>query len=131
LHVQFSLPGHARSNEALFEQRSSYMSKWQELDGELTRRAAGHDRIFNFGASMWTWLLAGYCPNYWDSVSACLVDGGSGRCMDKNVASPADLKFSARDCIVLGVHPVNQTAFERKLGGLGIKIVGWADLISG
>jgi SAM-dependent methyltransferase len=130
-HSCVEVPGRALSSAALFEQRSSYMFKWQELDGELTRRSADHNRIFNFGASMWTWLLAGYCPNYWDSVSACLVDGGSGLCVDKTVASPADLEFSAGDCIVLGVHPVSQAAFEKKLGGLGINIVGWADLIIG
>lgn len=117
-------------SDALFEQRSSYMSKWQELDGQLMRRTGGHKRVFNFGASMWTWLLAGYCPNYWGSVTACLVDGGTGRCMDKPVASPADIEFSAGDCIALGVNPANQTGFERKLRSLGTHVVGWADLIS-
>ncbi len=128
--VQVDFPGSPLSCDALFEQRSSYMSQWQKLDGELARRTAGHKRVFNFGASMWTWLLAGYCPNYWRSVSACLVDGGSGRCMDKPVASPADIEFSEKDCIALGVNPANQTGFEKKLRGLGINIVGWADLIS-
>jgi SAM-dependent methyltransferase len=127
LHEQ--LPEHTLSSAALFEQRSSYMAKWRELDAALTRRTAGHSRVFNFGASMWTWLLAGYCPNYWGSVSACLVDGGSGRCMNKSVASPADIKFSEGDCIVLGVNPANQTDFETKLRDLGSDIVGWADLI--
>lgn len=128
---QVDFGGNPLSSDALFEQRSSYMSRWQELDGELTRRTAGHSRVFNFGASMWTWLLAGYCPNYWGSVSTCLVDGESGRCMDKPVASPADIEFSAGDCIALGINPANQAGFEKKLRGLGIKIVGWADLISG
>src|SRR5260370_3823578 len=128
--VQVDFPGSPLSCDALFEQRSSYMSQWQKLDGELARRTAGHKRVFNFGASMWTWLLAGYCPNYWRSVSACLVDGGSGRCMDKPVASPADIEFSEKDCIALGVNPANQTGFEKKLRCLGINIVGWADLIS-
>lgn len=121
----------ALPSDVLFEQRSLYMSKWQDLDGELTRRTAGHNRIFNFGASMWTWLLAGYCPNYWDAVSACLVDGGSGRCVDKAVASPADIEFVEGDCIVLGVNPVNQTGFEERLRGRGADIVGWADKING
>lgn len=129
--IQVDVPERTLSTAALFEQRSSYMSKWQELDGELARRTAGHNRIFNFGASMWTWLLAGYCPNYWGSVSACLVDGASGRCVDKAVASPSDLEFSAGDCIALGVNPVSQAGFQKKLHGLGVDIVGWADLIGG
>jgi SAM-dependent methyltransferase len=130
-HSQVDFTGSPLSSDALFEQRSSYMSTWQKLDEELARRTAGHKRVFNFGASMWTWLLAGYCPNYWSSVSACLVDGGSGRCMDKPVASPAGIEFSEGDCIALGVNPANQAGFEKKLRGLGINIVGWADLISG
>jgi hypothetical protein len=79
---------------------------------------------------MWTWLLAGYCPNYWGSVSACVVDGGNGRCIDKAVTSPADIEFVEGDCIVLGVNPVNQAGFEERLRGLGIDIFGWADRIS-
>jgi SAM-dependent methyltransferase len=129
--IKVDIPERALSAAALLQQRSLYLSKWQELDGELTRRTAGHNRVFNFGASMWTWLLAGYCPNYWSSVSACLVDGGSGRCMGKPVASPVELEFSAGDCIALGVNPASQAGFERKLSGLGVNIVGWADLISG
>jgi len=129
--VQADVAGNLLPSDALFEQRASYMSNWQKLDGELTRRTAGRKRVFNFGASMWTWLLAAYCPNYWDSVSACLVDAGSGRCMDKPVASPADIEFSEGDCIALGVNPANQAGFEKKLRGLAINIVGWADLISG
>jgi SAM-dependent methyltransferase len=128
--VQVDYPERPLCGDALFGRRSLYMSKWQGLDGELIRRSAGHTRIFNFGASMWTWLLAGYCPNYWGSVSACLVDGGTGRCIDKAVASPADIEFVEGDCIVLGVNPVNQAGFERRLRGLGIDIVGWADKIS-
>jgi SAM-dependent methyltransferase len=130
-YSQADFAGSAPSSDTLFEQRSSYMSKWQKLDGELARRTAGHKRIFNFGASMWTWLLAGYCPKYWSSISACLVDGGSGRCMDKPVASPADIEFSEADCIALGVNPANQAGFEKKLRAPGINIVGWADLIEG
>jgi SAM-dependent methyltransferase len=128
--IQVDFPEYPLSSDTLFEQRSLYMSKWQELDGELARRTAGYNRVFNFGASMWTWLLAGYCPNYWGSVSACLVDGGSGLCMAKPVASPADIEFSKGDCIALGVNPASQTGFEEKLRGLGISIVGWKDLIS-
>jgi SAM-dependent methyltransferase len=118
------------TSEELFRQRSAYLSDWRELDEELTRRIAGYKRVFNFGASMWTWLLAGYCPNYWRSISGCLVDGGRGHWIDKIVASPGEVALSKGDCIVLGVNPANQLQFERKLGPLGAKIVGWADLIS-
>lgn len=124
------LPEVSLSNDELFQRRSAYMTRWQTIDGELVRRTAGYKRVFNFGASMWTWLLAGYCPTYWQRISRCLVDGGGGHCMDKIVASPSDVALSGDDCIVMGVNPANQADFERKLGGLGSTIVGWADLIT-
>lgn len=117
------------ASAALFEQRSLYMSNWQGLDRELTQRTAGYNRIFNFGASMWTWLLAAYCPTYWNSVTACLVDGGSGRCMDKPVVSPSEAEAVTGDCIALGINPKNQAAFQTRLSGLGIDIIGWSDRI--
>jgi SAM-dependent methyltransferase len=122
-------PRPQHSVDALFQQRSSYMMKWQELDAYLVRRAAHHDRVFNFGASMWSWLLAGYCPRYWSSVLNCLVDGGSGRCMEKSVVSPEDVELLDRDCIVLGVNPVSQAGLQERLSGRGINVIGWADRI--
>ncbi|MGY8684172.1 class I SAM-dependent methyltransferase [Bradyrhizobium sp. UFLA05-153] len=123
------LPEVSLSNEELFQRRSAYMARWQTIDAELVLRTAGYNRVFNFGASMWSWLLAGYCQTYWQSVSHCLVDGGGGSCMDKIVASPSDVALSRDDCVVMGVNPANQADFERKLGGLGSTIVGWSDLV--
>jgi SAM-dependent methyltransferase len=115
------------SAEELFDQRSAYMVKWQALDGELMRRITGHRRVFNFGASMWSWLLAGYCPDYWRTVHACLVDGGSGQCVGKSVGSPSDFEFAKGDCIVLGVNPVSQAGLRERLSGLASEIITWAD----
>jgi SAM-dependent methyltransferase len=116
--------------EVLFAARAAYMMQWPELDRQLARRTAGHARVFNFGASMWTWLLAGYCPEYWQSVERCLVDGGSGTCVDKAVASPSDVSFTGADCIVLGINPANQNAFAARLQDLGATVIGWSDIVS-
>jgi SAM-dependent methyltransferase len=115
--------------ETLFARRSAYMASWRDLDAELMRRASGHVRLFNFGASMWSWLLAGYCPDYWRSVEACLVDGGGGKCVDKSVLSPADIAFAKGDCIVLGINPVTQQALATRLRERGPAIVSWSDRI--
>lgn len=125
----FGFPEQAFSAAVLFERRSAYLSKWRELDSELTRRTAGHARVFNFGASMWSWLLAGYCPNYWSSVRACLVDGGTGQCIDKPVLSPPDIEFAETDCIVLGINPVSQKAVGMRFRDLLATIVTWSDLV--
>jgi SAM-dependent methyltransferase len=124
------IPESRQPADLLFAERAAYMMKWPELDRELTRRAAGHARVFNFGASMWTWLLAGYCPAYWQSVHSCLVDGGSGTCIDKAVASPSDVSFTRADCIVLGINPVNQDGFTARLQALGATVIGWSDIVT-
>ena len=123
-------PASPLSTEALFASRSSYMSKWKDLDNELVRRTHGHTRVFNFGASMWSWLLAGYCPNYWRSVHACLVDGGDdGQCVEKTVLSPANVAFQKGDCIVLGINPVSQHAAGIRFNSAGPTVVTWSDMI--
>jgi SAM-dependent methyltransferase len=125
-----AIPESHQPADVLLAQRAAYMMKWPELDRELTRRTAGHARVFNFGASMWTWLLAGYCPAYWQSVHSCLVDGGNGTCVDKAVASPSDVSFTREDCIVLGINPVNQDGFAARLQDLGPTIIGWSDNVT-
>jgi SAM-dependent methyltransferase len=124
------IPQSRQPADLLFAERAAYMMKWPELDRELTRRTAGHARVFNFGASMWSWLLAGYCPAYWQSVHGCLVDGGSGTCIDKPVASPSEFAFTRADCIVLGINPANQDGFAARLQGLGATVIGWSDIVT-
>jgi SAM-dependent methyltransferase len=122
-------PASKLSAEALFSERSFYMTKWKGLDNELVRRTSGHERVFNFGASMWSWLLAGYCPNYWNSVRACLVDEGAGQCIDKPVLSPADVEFAKTDCVVLGINPVSQQTVATRFRDRAPTVVTWSDLI--
>ena len=122
-------PQNRYSVERLFELRSDYLTKWHSLDAELVRRIRGARRVFNFGASMWTWLLAGYCPRYWSRVEACLVDGEHGRCVDKAVIPPNEVAFDEDDRIVLGINPVNQTGFAEKLHPIGAQVVTWSDWI--
>lgn len=113
----------------LFERRADFLGKWQSLDGVLSKRANGYRHVYNFGASMWTWLLAGYCPAYWARVEACLVDGEHGRAIDKVVFPPSEVHFSSEDCVVLGINPVNQSAFAQRLASLGAQLVSWSDQI--
>ena len=114
----------------LFDQRSQYLSSWRLLDSELMRRSRGHGRLFNFGASMWTWLLAGYCPEYWSGVQACLVDEEHGSCVGKPVVSPSEISFSGDDTIVLGVNPFNQAGFGQRLRGSGARVITWSDRVT-
>jgi 2-polyprenyl-3-methyl-5-hydroxy-6-metoxy-1,4-benzoquinol methylase len=116
--------------EELFERRTAYLMKWQALDGELLRRTAPYNRVFHFGASMWTWLLAGYCPQYWAKVISCVVDNEHGRCLDKTVLPTSELTFGKEDCLVLGVNPANQATFNERFQTQEMHVIQWSDRIS-
>jgi SAM-dependent methyltransferase len=124
------MPENSYSPDELFAKRAQYLLKWQSLDGVLQQRANGHRRIFNFGGSMWTWLLAGYCPVYWSEVEACLVDEEYGMAVDKRVLPPSEISFAKDDCIVLGVNPVNQAVFAERCRRFGANLVEWSDQIT-
>jgi SAM-dependent methyltransferase len=114
----------------LFERRAAYLASWQELDSVLLRRISKYNRIFNFGASMWTWLLAGYCAEYWDRVDSCLVDGEDGTCLTKTVIPTSKPTFNKGDCIVLGLNPANQSAFSKRLASNAAAVIKWSDQIN-
>lgn len=118
------------SIEELFDRRSQYINRWRSLNEELARSVSGYDRVFNFGGSMWTWHLAGNCPDYWSQVTACIVDGERGQCVGKRVLPTIEISFNNTDCIVLGINPVNQAKFADRLSGAGVRIITWSDLIS-
>jgi 2-polyprenyl-3-methyl-5-hydroxy-6-metoxy-1,4-benzoquinol methylase len=113
----------------LFERRAAYLAKWQELDSVLLQRISKYNRVFNFGASMWTWLLGGYCAEYWNRVDSCLVDGEYGNCLNKTVAPTSGPTLDTGDCIVLGLNPANQTAFSERLASRGAVVIKWLDRI--
>jgi SAM-dependent methyltransferase len=118
------------SPEELFERRSTYLMKWRALDTELLRRTTTYNRVFHFGASMWTWLLAGYCPQYWAKVISCVVDNEHGECLDKIVTPTSELTFGKEDCLVLGVNPANQAMFNQRFQTQGVHVIQWSDRIS-
>jgi len=114
----------------LFERRAAYFGKWQELDNVLLQRISKYNRVFNFGASMWSLLLAGYCSEYWNRVDSCLVDSEHGKCLNKTVIPTSEPTFTTGDCIVLGLNPENQAAFSERLASRATVIIKWSDQIN-
>jgi SAM-dependent methyltransferase len=127
---EFVLQPDLYSLDVLLDRRTAYMRKWEAMDDLLVKRTAGFDRVFNFGASMWTWLIAGYCPKYWSKVQTCLVDGEKGKCVGKQVIPTADANLDGKSAIVLGINPENQTAFADRLKGRGAQLITWSDWIT-
>jgi SAM-dependent methyltransferase len=123
-----SLPG-VNSLDTLFVARRDYLLAWKALDAALAEATEGADRIFNFGAGMYSFLLACYCPKYWNSVTSCMVDGQSAEFFSKPVVDPASISFGLRDLIVLGTRPSAQRDIARRFEARGQKVIRWDDRI--
>lgn len=108
--------------------RDGYVKRWAALDFYLLERARGARRVFNFGASMWSHLLRGYCPQYWSLVTACIVDGCAGTFMDRDVLAEVP-PVAPGDVIVLGINPENHPTLERRFRRDGHETVRWDHLI--
>jgi SAM-dependent methyltransferase len=124
-----AIPG-SPSLRALYADRQKYLTAWQSLDQVLVEAISESVRVFNFGAGMYSFLLACYCPNYWARVAACLVDGQSAEFFGKTVADPASISFMKGDHIVLGTRPSAQSDLARRLAMLGPKVTRFDDRIA-
>ena len=77
---------------------------------------------------MWTVLLAGYCPEYWGRVAACIVDSAPARFLDKDVLPTVTLSSARMPTLVLGTHPYSQPVLKRRFATT-CDVLSWDDLI--
>jgi SAM-dependent methyltransferase len=117
----------APARDADFGARVEYLAAWASLDACLLERAGDGSRLLNFGASMWTHLLRGYCPRYWELVNACVIDGKPGVFMEKPLLSSSEL--GPGDVVVLGTNPASQASLRSALLGRVLRTVSWDDRI--
>jgi hypothetical protein len=115
--------------DALYDERCSYLARWNALATRISDDVAGAARVLNFGSSMWTWLLAAYCREYWSRVDAVTIDGFSGTCQDKPVVPFESLTLQSTDALVLGINPGSQPEMRRRFEALPASVVTWDDLI--
>jgi len=113
----------------LFNRRATYMADWMKTNNDLREEISAYSRVVNFGASMWTWLLAGCCPDYWSRVDFCTVEGFSGRCVDRDVIAFADVEWKRADCLVLGVNPLNQDKLKARFDEQPFHVITWNDRV--
>jgi SAM-dependent methyltransferase len=116
--------------EELLQQRLNYFRAWAAIDQHLGHRLPETGRVFNFGASMWSCLLAAYCPEYWRRVDSCTVDGFSGEFLGKQVVAFETLEFSKEDSLVLGTNPAVQSDFAERFDDSHPRPVTWDKFIS-
>lgn len=113
------------------EERNQYLEGWQSLDNYLCQSVSDKTAVYNFGASMWSYLLRGYCPKYWQKVDACVIDEFSGQFMDKAVMPYQGIEFTRKDAVVLGTEPLNQPSLEQTLRDrcLAASIITWNQIV--
>ncbi len=111
-------------------EREHYLNSWKTLDTIINDRLADSGSIYNFGSSMWSYLLRAYCPKYWDRVLNCTIENVTGTFADKKVIPINEIKFKQNDTLVLGVNPTYQIMLKEKLKIYCKNIVTWHDIIN-
>jgi hypothetical protein len=112
----------------IYRSRCEYLSSFEQIDDHIRSRAEGCERVFNFGASYWSSILAAYCPRYWQQVSGCLVDYTDNidlNFLDKDVLELRSIEPTGTDAIVFGTSPVTHKALREKLSSAWKRIVSW------
>jgi SAM-dependent methyltransferase len=122
---QLEWPEEIVDSSVLLSERLEYVNKWKALRSRLDATTRSYDRVFNFGASMWTFLLAGNCPEYWDKIERCTVDGADGLCVGKIVSPFSKIDFTEGDAIVLGLNPRTQETFSKRFDGAKYDVLTW------
>lgn len=117
------------SPDRLYRARCEYVESWQRVHQSLCRQIEDLSHVYNFGSSSWTWLLAGYCPEYWGRVECCVVDRFSGKCLDKLVKPLSEVPRELNDALVLGVNPVTQPSFAERFEAEGRRVIRWDDYV--
>lgn len=115
--------------QAEYQEIQSYLANWATLDDFLSRATSGAKRIFNFGGGLWSYVLAGYCPQYWAQVRCCLVDKFAGRCIDKEVIPYDNMDITADDVLVLGTNPYVQQKLVMRFKEAGLRAVSFDHLV--
>ena len=117
----------ANRNE-IYQSRCNYLTSFRKIDDHISSRAENCERVFNFGASYWSSVLAAYCPAYWQQVSACLVDYTDhfeNGFLDKAVLPLNSIQPTDTDAIVLGTSPRTHHTLNEKLVPSWQQVISW------
>jgi len=112
----------------VYRARCRYLRSFAQIDDYFCSRIKDSERVFNFGASYWSSILAAYCPRYWQQVSACLVDqtgNGGLEFLDKAVLEMGSIEPRQTDSLVLGTSPMTHEALRPTLSPSWSQVVSW------
>ena len=116
----------------LYYRRGKYTEAWGKIGDFLCWQAQRAPVVCNFGAGMYSYLLACYCERYWQQVDFCAVDGGRGDFFGKKVDPLGEIRLSRFDSVVLGVRPALQKhLFDVMTKKIPANIVCWDNFVNG
>jgi SAM-dependent methyltransferase len=115
----------------LFLKRVDYLESWHRIEQHLVHSTTPCRHIYNFGAGMYSYLLACYCEQYWTRVESCTVDNCTGEFFGKQVVPLHALQPDNRDCVVLGTRPGLHSGLGSRLSALGWKTISWENFVIG
>ncbi len=127
------LPGYLQEANRLqlFGARTKYMHDFAGLDAALQARLEGCKRVVCFGTGGWACILAGFAPEVWRRVEACVIDGVSDRTFfGRPIVAYSELAEMNPDAVIVGVNPATQPMIGQRLERAGYRIVRWDDLIA-
>lgn len=111
--------------KGMYAARSAYLNGWKSLDAYLCDRVKAAKRVINFGAGLFSYLLAAYCPDYWKQVPFCTMDHHKGQCMGKEVVPIQEVERQPGDYLVFGTNPQAQAKLAERFKGDGFETVSW------
>lgn len=117
--------------DQLLKKRVQYFEAWPRLSEFLCWKSRNKRDVFNFGAGMYSYLLACYCEEYWKRVTACTIDNMSGVFAGKRVLPFETIQYDGNSCFVLGTRPCIQRMLATKIANIGLEAVCWDNFIDG
>lgn len=116
----------------IYEKRNQYLSSLSRVAVFLNEKIKDYSIVYNFGASYWSSVLAAFCPDYWNKVTACLIDDAEDNVdfIGKKVSSLSKIDLKENFIIVIGTSPAWHQAVKNKLSSCNIRnVIVWDHII--
>jgi SAM-dependent methyltransferase len=114
--------------DALYDQRSSFMRRWQQLDHALVERIADCSNLWAFGSGENAQLLRAYAPKSWDRVQGILADS-IGFFDERPVTLYEAIRTGVERTILLAIRPSIQATVQARILADGHRVIRWDDLL--
>ena len=112
----------------LYERRSGFLRRWQQLDQVLLERVGDCSSLWAFGSGENAQLLRAYAPKVWSKVQGVVADS-AGAFDGKPIALYQAARTGGKRTILLAIRPGIQGVVEGRLSADGHTVIRWDDLV--